>query len=120
MPSMSVRESLLIEPCTSRLPPTHIAADPPTSKEPVLTDGTVLAISTKLRPVGIVSRSSWLTTSRRVLVWTSTIGLAPVTVTFSETAPTRISALIGAVKFASSRIPSRTIVLKPVNVKVTE
>jgi hypothetical protein len=42
-----------------------------------------------------------------------------VTVTFSETAPTRISMLIGAVKLASSRIPSRTTVLKPVSVKVT-
>ena len=34
------------------------------------------------------------TTSRLVLVWVSTTGVAPVTVTVSSTAPTRMSALI--------------------------
>ena len=45
MPSMSVRESPFSEPCTRRLPPVHIALEPPTSNTPVVTDGTVPAIS---------------------------------------------------------------------------
>ncbi len=119
MPSMSVRESPESEPCTSRLPPVHIALEPPTSNTPVVTEGTVPAMSWKLRPVGSESSSCWLTTSRRWLVCTSTTGDSPVTVTLSATAPTFISTLIGAVKFDSSRTSARRTVVKPVNVKVT-
>jgi hypothetical protein len=119
MPSISVLESPLSEPCTSRLPPVHIALEPPTSMTPELTAGTVLAISWKLRPVGIDSSICCDTTSRLVLVCTSTIGVSPLTVMLSATPPTRMSTLIGAVKLASSRMPSRTTVLKPGRVKVT-
>src|SRR5215831_5358162 len=119
MPSMSVRESFEIEPWTRRLPPVHIALEPPTSKTPVVTDGTVPAISWKLRPVGSDSSNSWLTTSRRWLVWTSTTGEAPVTVTFSATWPIFISTLIGAVKFVSSTMSVRRTVANPVSVNVT-
>ena len=55
IPSISVLESTVSEPCTSRLPPVHIELEPPTSKTPVVTDGTVPAINWKLRPVGIAS-----------------------------------------------------------------
>jgi hypothetical protein len=39
-----------------------------------------------------------------------------VTVTLSATDPTRMSTFTGAVKFASSRMPSRTTVAKPLSV----
>ena len=52
--------------------------------------------------------------------WTSTIGLAPVTVSVSSTDPTRSSAFAAAVNPAVSSTPSRLTVLKPVKVKVTE
>ena len=102
-----------------RLPPTHIALEPPTSNPPELTAGTVLAINTKLRPVGIASSRSWLRTSRRELDCTSTTGVSPVTVIVSWTEPTFISALTGATKLASSTMPSRATVLNPGSVKVT-
>ena len=57
-------------------------------------------------------------TSRRAL-WTSTIGLSPVTVTVSASAPTFRSALMVAVNEPVSSIPSRLKVLNPVSVKVT-
>ena len=62
-PSISVRESVVVEPCTRRLPPVHIALDPPTSNTPVVTDGTVPAINWKLRPVGSTSGRSPPTTT---------------------------------------------------------
>ena len=51
--------------------------------------------------------------------WTSTRGLAPVTVIVSVTAPTRSSALMVAVKFPVISTPSRRTLLKPVSEKVT-
>ena len=51
--------------------------------------------------------------------WMSTVGAAPVTVTVSVTAPTRMSAFTVAVKDAVSSMPSRLTVLNPVSVKVT-
>ena len=51
--------------------------------------------------------------------WMSTIGLSPVTVTVSSTAPTRSSASMVAVKSADTSTPSRRTVLKPGSVKVT-
>ena len=51
--------------------------------------------------------------------WMSTIGLAPVTVTVSSTAPTRSSALTVAVKPTVSSMPSRRTVENPGSVKVT-
>ena len=119
MPSMSVRESRVCDPCVRRLPPVHIVLDPPTSNTPVLTAGTVPARSWKLRPVGNDSINSSETTSRRPLVCTSTTGLSPVTVMLSSREPIRISTLIGAVKLASSSMLSRTTVLKPGNLNDT-
>ena len=56
--------------------------------------------------------------SRRALC-TSTIGDAPVTVTVSCTAPTRISASTVAVNEPVSSMPSRRDVLKPASENVT-
>ena len=69
--------------------------------------------------VGIASIVSLLTTCRLSTFWVSTMGLAPVTVTVSSSAPTRRSALTVAVKVAGSSIPSRLIVENPGRVKVT-
>src|SRR6266705_4370634 len=96
IPSMSVRESTFSEPWTVRLPPCHIDVEPPTSNCPVSTAGTVPAIVTKLRPVGSVASASLVTTSRRWLDCTSTMGLTPLTVTLCSTRPTVISLLTGA------------------------
>ena len=58
-------------------------------------------------------------TVRLCVLCTSTTGDAPDTVTVSSMPPTRICALIGAVKSDSSTMPSRTKVLKPGSVNVT-
>ena len=79
----------------------------------MVTPGSTLPIVWKSRPVGSVSSSSRLTVSRREVFWTSTIGDSPVTVTVSSIAPTRISALTGAVKLASSTTPSRFTRVEP-------
>jgi hypothetical protein len=64
----------------------------------------------------IVSRSS---TCCRFALWTSTIGLSPVTTIVSSSAPTRMSAFTGAVNAPSSSIPSRLTDVNPVSVNVT-
>ena len=51
--------------------------------------------------------------------WTSTTGVARVTVTVSSTAPTVSTASTAAVNPAFNSMPSRTSVLKPGKVKVT-
>ena len=56
---------------------------------------------------------------RRRALWTSTIGLSPVTVTVSSRVPTRMSALTVDTKSAGSSNCSRFTVLNPVSVKVT-
>ena len=48
----------------------------------------------------------------------STIGLSPVTVMVSSTAPTRISASMFEVKLGDTSMPSRFTVLNPGNVNV--
>ena len=50
---------------------------------------------------------------------TSTIGVSPVTVIVSDTAPTFKSAFTDAVKFAVTSIPSRFTPLNPGSVNVT-
>jgi len=52
-------------------------------------------------------RTSLLNTVSRLALCTSTIGLSPVTVTVSSSAPSRISALIVAVNDPVSSTPSR-------------
>ena len=64
-------------------------------------------------------------TSRVSTLWVrtftmSTIGLAPVTVIVSSSAPTRSSAFTFAVNPTVSSIPSRTTLAKPGNVNATE
>jgi len=58
------------------------------------------------------------TTSRFVLVWTSTIGVSPVTVTVSVTVPTRSSPLIVVTPAPVSSMPSRLTVVNPESVNV--
>ncbi len=55
----------------------------------------------------------------RLALCTSTIGLSPVTVTVSSSAPTRMSVFTVDTKSAGSSSPSRLIVLNPVSEKVT-
>jgi len=57
-----------------------------------------------------------LSTCDRVVVWTSTIGDAPATVTVSSIAPTRSSLFTVIVKFAGSSSASRLTLEKPVSV----
>ena len=56
---------------------------------------------------------------RGCVFWTSTTGLAPLTVTVSSSAPTLSSALTVAVKFGRQLEPSRRTVVKPVRLNVT-
>ena len=53
-------------------------------------------------------------------LWTSTIGVSPVTVIVSARAPTFRSALTVATNVPVSSMPSRLTVLKPVSENVTE
>ena len=55
----------------------------------------------------------------RWVFWMSSTGAAPVTVTDSSRAPTRISAFTVAVKLAGSSSPSCLYVLNPGSVNVT-
>ncbi len=70
-------------------------------------------------PVGTASSSACGSTCCVTACCTSTTGDAPDTVTVSSSAPTRSSALTGAVKFAGSSTPSRFTVENPGSVKVT-
>ena len=72
-----------------------------------------------LRPVGIRSIASRLSTEVFAAEVTSTTGDAPVTVMVSSSAPTPSSALSVAVNSDGSCRPSRRKVLKPVNENVT-
>ena len=73
-----------------------------------------------MRPVGMVSIASRLSTWVCTAVVTSTIGASPVTVIDSSSAPTLMSALIVIVNSDGSSMPSRRTVGNPVSVKVTE
>ena len=72
-----------------------------------------------LRPVGSASITAWLTIVWRVVVWTSTMGASPVTVTVSATVPTFMSTFFVTVNEPVSSRPSSLIVLNPVNENVT-
>ena len=58
-----------------------------------------------VRPVGIASSASRLSTCDLVVLCTSTVGDAPVTVSVSSSAPTFRSALTVIVKFDGSSSP---------------
>ena len=64
-------------------------------------------------------RSLLIVVCRRTLC-VSTIGVSPVTVIVSASAPTFRSAFTAAVNEPVSSMPSRFTVLKPVSVNVTE
>ena len=63
--------------------------------------------------------TSWVIDCSLRVFWMSTIGVSPVTVTVSSTAPTRMSAFTVAVNDPLSSMPSRLTVLKPGSVNVT-
>ena len=94
---------------------------------PTLCDCGVVSVAPGITCDSVVSRpvpgmfssvSRWNCVCCRVL-WVSTSGASPVTVIVSSSAPTPMSALTVAVKFAGRVMPSRTKVLKPGSVNVT-
>ena len=72
------------------------------------------------RELGIALRMSLLTVVCTRTLWTSTIGVSPVTVIVSSRAPTLSSLLTVATNVPVSSMPSRLTVLKPGSVNVTE
>src|SRR5438309_2347802 len=83
---------------------------PPTSGCDCVTPTSVAPIDWMLRPpVGTASSSACGSTCCVTACCTSTTGDAPDTVTVSCRSPTRSSALTGAVKFAGSSTPLRSI-----------
>src|SRR5215475_13091727 len=84
------------------------------------TPGTIARTLPYVRVAGTsASTEPGSTTSRLVLVWTSTTGVTPVTVTVSATEPTRMSALIVVTPAPVSSIASRLMVANPDSVNVT-
>ena len=75
--------------------------------------GTMLPTDMMLRVVGSESMMSRVSTCVRAACGTSTSGVWPDTVIVSSSAPTFMSALTVAVKFAGSSMPSRTTVENP-------
>ena len=69
--------------------------------------------------VGIAAMMSLFIVVCTFALWTSTIGVSPVTVIVSARAPTFRSALIVATNVPLSSMPSRFTVLKPGSVNVT-
>ena len=84
------------------------------------TAGTRTATFCTVRPVGMASSTSESNTSCCRTCWRSTIGVSPVTVTVSSTLPTDSSASTVAANDPASSTPSRTTVLNPGSVNVTE
>ena len=72
------------------------------------------------RDVGMAARMSLLTVVCTLALWTSTIGVSPVTVIVSSRAPTFRSPFTVATNAPDSSMPSRLTVLKPGSVNVTE
>ena len=72
------------------------------------------------RELGIAASTSLLTVCCFFALCTSTIGVSPVTVIVSSSAPTFRSALTVATNVPVSSMPSRLTVLKPGSVNVTE
>ena len=71
------------------------------------------------RAVGTVVRVSLLSVVWRLTLWTSTIGVSPLTVIVSATPPTFMSALTVAMNEPVSSMPSRFTVVKPGSENVT-
>jgi hypothetical protein len=92
----------------------------PPESPPVLIPGIRAWIPDALRDVGMAAMMSLLTVCCTRTLWTSTIGVSPVTVIVSSSAPTFRSPLTVATKFPVSSIPSRFTELKPGSENVTE
>src|SRR5689334_3666015 len=73
-----------------------------------------------LRELGMAASTSLLTVCWTFALWTSTIGVSPVTVIVSSSAPTFSSPLTVATNVPESSMPSRLTVLKPGSENVTE
>src|SRR5665213_21797 len=123
-PSRSSRASELARPPERSAP---CALNVHELQGPVLTScwppnrpGTSTRIALYEPAVGIALSTSFDNTVWRDAFWTSTMGVSPVTVMVSATAPTRMSALTLDVTNPESSTPSRFDVLKPDSVKVTE
>jgi hypothetical protein len=119
------RPSIIETPSAGRLPfaetcaPVWSPSTPPTSTLLALTAGTSAAIWIHDPPEGS-SLNAWSVTCRVVAAdCRSTMGLSPVTVMVSSTAPTRMSASTFDVKFTDTWSPSRFTVEKPGSVKLT-
>ena len=106
-----VRQRKLVQPMFARR---HVIGFAPAMTE----SATRMLDGWASRPVGIVSMTSWVTDFSRTVFWMSTIGVSPVTVTVSSTAPTRNSAFTGRSTFAPRSRPSRLRVLNPARVNV--
>src|SRR6266545_345909 len=85
----------------------------------MVTAGSIPAIDAALRPDGRAPISSSLITCWRVVLCTSTIGVSPLTVIVSSSAPTRISTFTVATNVPVSSMPSRLAVANPGSVNVT-
>ena len=96
-----------------------MALAPPVSGRLRLTPTTNWAMPWMVRPVGMASMASRLSTDTLADVVTSTTGDEPVTVIVSSREPTESSALMVAVNSACSCNPSRLKVLNPGSVKDT-
>src|SRR5262249_52258573 len=102
------------------LPPTSCVPTPLSVRPPeTLTPGSSTPRFCTSRPVGTASMTAWSSTCCRVVLCTSTIGVSPVTVSVSSTAPTLRSTLTVAVNAPLNSTPSRLTVLKPGSANVT-
>ena len=120
MPSTIWRMSPVRAPCTEMRTDCS-PLDPPTSR-PLAGDtapGTRAISPPMLLLVGSASIIAWLMTCSRVTPFTSMMGVSPVTVTVSATAPTFRSIFSVAVKLVLSSMPSRRSVVNPGRVYVT-
>ena len=81
--------------------------------------GIMMPTAWMFRPVGIASRTSRVITVRCAMPCMSTTGDSATTVTVSAMAPTRISALMAAVKSEVTSMPSRFTLLNPGSEKLT-
>ncbi len=119
MPSTSCSASLPARPC-ARSPTCSVMRDPPMSGVLWRTPADSTPIDITLRDTGSVSIASREIVCVREACCTSTCGAWPETVTVSSSAPTFISVFTVAMKSAGKSMRSRTTVLNPASVKVTE
>ena len=82
--------------------------------------GMIAWMPTTFREEGIAARTSLLMICCWRALCTSTIGVSPLTVIVSSSAPTLKSAFTVATKLPDSSMPSRLTVVKPVSDIVTE